>query len=207
MYDYNITTPLLNLACILSREFARFAPEYVTVPDKAVFRRYGDVPSRKEAHKTPAAIWVRKGMQGMRGACFYFHFNDREAVVLGGVYYAEPGQLPAYRQLLRDNYQEFQEILREPELESLFGGLQGDKSRRMPRGLCSDHPAAELLRQTQWYLVSLLEMDLLSTPRLLPTLVHHFEVVAPMVEFLNRPFAPKPALKRTAFSSALGGSR
>jgi len=205
MYEFKITTPLLNLACTISREFARFAPNYVTVPDKAVFPMYGDVPSRgKQDYQTPAAIWVRKGPQGMRGACFYFHFTDKEAVVMGGVYYAEPAQLLAYRSLLRDNYRQFQEILRQPKLQSLFGELQGEKSRRTPSGFRSDHPAAELNKQKQWYLVSMLDMDLLSTPRLLPTLVEHFEVMAPMVEFLNRPFAQKP-MKRLAFAMAPAG--
>lgn len=200
MYDQKITTPLLNLVCTVSREFARFAPDYVTVPDKAVFRMYGDVPSRgKEAHKTPAAIWVRNGIQGMRGACFYFHFTDKEAVVLGGVYSAEPAELLAYRRLLSDNYREFEEILRESKLQSLFGQLQGEKSRPMPKGFCANHPAVELLKQKQWYLVSMLDMGLLSTPRLLPTLVDHFEVMAPMVEFLNRPFKQKLRARRMAF--------
>jgi len=200
MYDQKITTPLLNLVCTVSREFARFAPDYVTVPDKAVFRMYGDVPSRrKEAHKTPAAIWVNQGAQGQRGACFYFHFTDKEAVVLGGVYSAEPADLLAYRRLLHDSYREFREILCEPKLNSLFGGLQGEKSQRMPKGFYPGHPAAELIKQKQWYLVSMLDMELLSTTRLLPTLVDHFEVMAPVVEFLNRPFAQKQKTKRTAF--------
>jgi uncharacterized protein (TIGR02453 family) len=205
MYDHKITTPLLNMVCTVSREFARFAPDYVTVPDKAVFRMYGDVPSRwNQAHKTPAAIWVCKGAPGMRGACFYFHFTDKEAVVLGGVYHAEAADLLAYRGLLRDNYREFRDILRQPELLSLFGELQGEKLHRMPAGFSSDHPAAELIKRKQWYLVSMLDMNLLSTPRLLPSLVHHFEVMAPLVEFLNRPFAQKPMFKRTAFAGAGG---
>jgi uncharacterized protein (TIGR02453 family) len=205
MYDQKITTPLLNLVCTVSREFARFAPDYVTVPDKAVFRMYGDVPSRRDqAHKTPAAIWVRKGTQEMRSACFYFHFTDREAVVLGGVYHAEPADRLAYRTLLRDNHREFQEILSEPKLQSLFSELQGEKLRRMPAGFWPNHPAAELIRRKQWYLVSMLDMNLLSTPRLLPSLVNHFEVMAPLVEFLNRPFAQKPTFKRTAFAAARG---
>lgn len=206
MYDRKITTPLLSMVCTVNREFARFAPDYVTVPDQAVFRMYGDIPSRwNQTYKTPAAIWVRKGARGMSGACFYFHFTDKEAVVLGGVYCAEPAELFAFRRLLRDNYQEFEGILREPRLQSLFGSLQGEKSHRMPKGFSPEHPAAEMIKQKQWYLVSTLDMELLSTTRLLPTLVEHFEVMAPAVEFLNRPFARKPMFKRMAF--AVAGNR
>jgi uncharacterized protein (TIGR02453 family) len=209
LYEYKITTPLLNLVCSVSREFARFAPNYSTLPGKAVFRIFGEAASsrNKVAHRThPAAIWVHRDAKSARGACFYFHFTAKEAVVLGGVYSAEPDELLAYRRLLHDHYMEFEAILRDPKLRSQVGELQGDKASRMPKGLCPNHhhPAADLMKQKQWYLVSMLDLGLLSTDRLLPTLVHHFEVMTPMVEFLNRPFAQKPRVKRMAFSVAPG---
>lgn len=191
LYDYKITTPLLNLVCSVSREFARFAPNYVTPPATAVFRIFGDSTSSRNqsTHRThPAAIWVHKRANGARGACFYFHFTPKEAVVLGGVYSARPAELLAYRRLLADHYLELEEILRSPRLETLAGKLQGEKSSRMPKGFSPSHPAGQLIKQKQWYLVSMLDVDLLSTDRLLPTLVDHFEVMAPFVEFLNRPF-------------------
>ncbi len=209
LYDYKITTPLLNLVCSLSREFARFAPDYVTPPEKAVFRIFGNTASSRNltTRRThPAAIWVRKDANGARGACLYFHFTPNEAVVLGGVYSAEPAELLAYRRLLHDHYMELEEILRSPKLKTLAGKLQGEKSSRMPKGFSGNHPAAELIKQKQWYLVSMLDMGLISTDRLLPALVNHFEVMAPLVEFLNRPFAAKPVAKRMAFSTAPGDS-
>src|SRR5262249_18110925 len=208
LYDFKITTPLLNLVCSVSREFARFAPDYVTPPEKAVFRIFGSTASSRDltTRRThPAAIWVRKDANGARGACFYFHFTPSEAVVLGGVYSAEPAELLAYRGLLRDHYLELEEILRSPRLKTLAGELRGDKLSRMPKGFSPNHPAAPLIKQKQWYLVSMLDMDLISTDRLLPALVNHFEVMAPLVEFLNRPFAAKPA-KRMAFATAPGDS-
>jgi len=205
LYEYKITTPLLNLVCSVSREFARFAPNYATLPAKAVFRIFGDTASSRNraAHRAhPAAIWVHKDAKGAKGACFYFHFTPDEAVVLGGVYSAEPDELLAYRKLLRDNYEEFENILRVPGLKSLVGDLRGEKTSRMPRGFSPNHPAADLIKRKQWYSVSMLDTSLLSTDRLMPTLVNHFEVMAPMVEFLNRPFAQKPKVRRTVFGTA-----
>ena len=41
-YEKQIKVPMLDLACCLSREFARFSPHYVTPPEKSVFRIYRD---------------------------------------------------------------------------------------------------------------------------------------------------------------------
>ena len=76
--------------------------------------------------------------------------------------------------------------------------------KHMPKDLCPNHPAAALMRRKQWYLVSVLDPGLLHTNRLLPELVRHFEVMAPFVQFLNRPFARTQTSKRLAFAKATG---
>src|SRR5262245_4904982 len=59
MYKFKITDPLLELVCSISREFARFAPNYVTPPEKAVFPIFGLKNSSAQAHNIhPGAIWV-----------------------------------------------------------------------------------------------------------------------------------------------------
>jgi uncharacterized protein (DUF2461 family) len=69
----------------------------------------------------------------------------------------------------------------------------------VPKGFCADHPAEALLRQKQWYLESMLDIKLLTTARLVSEIAKRFEVMAPMVEFLNRPFAQKEKRKKMLF--------
>jgi uncharacterized protein (TIGR02453 family) len=187
----------------VSREFARFARNYATLPSKAVFpifKNNGSAAAKSPSLAYPAAIWVNRDARGVRGACFYFHFTDNEAVVLGGVYSAEADEILAYRKLLQESYREVEQILRDPRLRALAGELQGEKLARMPKGFSTTDPAADLIRRKQWYLVSMLDKELLSTERLLPTLVMHFEAMAPFVEFMNRALAkrrkPKKAFAR-----------
>jgi uncharacterized protein (TIGR02453 family) len=204
LYEYKITDPLLELVCSVTREFARFARSYITPPDKAVFHIFGETGSprpRATDKRHPAAIWAHKHAEGSRGACFYFHFTDKEAVVLGGVYSAQPDELLAYRQMLQKDYLQFRQILREPRLRTLFGGLHGEQLKHVPKGFPPDHAAADLLRRNQWYVVSMLDIGLLSTERLLPTLVKHFEAMAPLVEFLNRPLGHGPKPRKKSFGA------
>lgn len=201
-YEALIKAPMLQLVDCLNAEFASFAPDYVTPPQKSVFRIYRD--TRFSHDKTPykthiAAIFPRNGADRMRGACFYFHFTEKELLAFGGVYSPERDELLAYRGLLQEHYRDFEKILHNKTLRRTVGGLQGEQLSRMPKGFPPDHPAEGLLRQRQWYLESVLEIKLLTTPRVLSSLARSFAVMAPFVEFMNRPFVHKQKPRKMPF--------
>jgi len=201
-YESLIKVPMMDLACCLSREFARFAPDYVTPPDKSVFRIYRDAHfahGRKPYQTHIAAAFARHGAQRLRGPCFYFHFTDSELLALGGAYAPTRDELPSYRTFLAENYREFQDILNVPGLRENLGELHGEPLKRMPNGICPNHPAAGLIQRKQWYLVKILDVSLVTSPRLLPELARSFEAMAPFVNFLGRPFATRVMVKRAAF--------
>lgn len=193
-YETLIKIPMLELVGQLNTAFSNFAPSYVTDPQKAIFRIYRD--TRFSHDKTPykthiAAIFPRHSAERMRGACFYFHFTDKELLAFGGVYHPERDELVAYRALLGEHHRELEEILGDKKLRRTVGRLQGEQMSRTPKGYTPDHPAESLLRHRQWYLESVLDIKLLTTKRLLPILADSFKVMAPFVEFMNRPFARK----------------
>jgi uncharacterized protein (TIGR02453 family) len=201
-YESLIKLPMMELAGCLNEEFARFAPAYVTLPQKAVFRIYRD--TRFSHDKTPykthiAAIFPRNSAEKMRGAVFYFHFTEKELLVFGGVYSPERDELLAYRTHIEEHHEELQQILNDKRVKRTLGGLQGEQLQRIPKGFPVDHPAEGLLRQRQWYLESTLEIGLLTSRKLVSEMARHFELMAPMVEFLNRAFARQQKRKPMPF--------
>lgn len=202
-YEKLIKLPMLELIGCLNEEFARFAPNYVTPPQKATYRIYRDTRFSKDKspYKTHiSAIFPRSTALKKEGAVFYFHFTEKELLVFGGVYMPEREELLAYRTLLQDRHEELQEILRDPKLRRMVGQLQGEKLSRMPKGFPTDHPAESLLRGKQWYLENTLDPCTVTSPKLLPELSKHFQVMAPMVEFLNQALAQKRKPHKLAFS-------
>ncbi len=201
-YESLIKHPMMELVSCLNEELAAFAPEYMTPPQKAVFRIYRD--TRFSHDKTPykshvAAIFPRSTADKNSGACFYFHFTEKELLLFGGVYSPERDELLAYRTLLQERYEEFQEILREKKLKAAFGGMQGEQLTRMPKGFPVDHPAEGLLRQRQWYLEKTLDVKLLTGRKLVPEMARHLRLMTPFVEFLNRPFVHQRKPKAMPF--------
>jgi uncharacterized protein (TIGR02453 family) len=201
-YEALIKAPMLEFVACLNEEMARFAPNYVTPPEKAVYRIYRD--TRFSPDKTPykthiAAIFPCISAVKREGAVFYLHFTEKELLAFAGVWGPDRDELLAYRTLLRDNHEEFNTILSNKALLKKVGELQGEQLSRMPKGFPVNHPAEALLRQKQWYLESTLDIALLTTPSLVPELAKRFALMAPMVEFLNRPFAQKEKRKKMPF--------
>src|SRR6478752_1938048 len=190
-YEALIKAPMLEFVGCLNEEFTRSAPAYVTPPEKAVYRIYRD--TRFSPDKTPykthiAVIFPRNSVVKREGAVFYLHFTEKDLLAFAGVWGPDRDELMAYRALLRDNHEEFEAILAGKSLRKLVAGLQGEQLTRMPKGFPVGHPAEGMLRQKQWYLESTLPISVLTTPRIVPELARRFALMAPMVEFMNRPF-------------------
>src|SRR5262245_14534897 len=161
-YETLIKLPMLELINALNAEFERFAPDYITPPEKSVYRIYRD--TRFSHDKTPykthiSAIFPRRTAIKREGAVFYFHFTEKNVLAFGGVYGPERDELLAYRTLLAERHEEFEGILREKKLRRMVGGLQGEQLSRVPKGFPCDHSAEGLLRHRQWYLEAMLDID------------------------------------------------
>jgi uncharacterized protein (TIGR02453 family) len=201
-YETLIKLPMMELISALNDEFARFAPDYITPPEKAVYRIYRD--TRFSHDKTPykthiSAIFPRRTAVKREGAVFYFHFTEKDVLAFGGVYSPTRDELLAYRALLAERHEEFEEIVRDKRVRRLTSGLQGEQLSRVPKGFPCDHPAEALLRRRQWHLGSELDIKLLTTAQLLPELARHFAAMASFVEFLNQAFSQKPQRKKMLF--------
>jgi uncharacterized protein (TIGR02453 family) len=201
-YESLIKAPMCELVECLNHELARFAPQYITQAQKAVYRIYRDTRFSKD--KTPykthiSAIFPRSNAVKREGAVFYFHFTEKELLIFGGAWSPERDELLAYRHNIQENHEELAAILREPRLRRSFGTLQGEQLSRMPKGFPVDHPAEGLLRQKQWYLEHTMDAKALCSPRLPQELAKRFELITPFLEFMNRPFARKTPPKKMLF--------
>src|SRR5579864_6503748 len=108
-YDALIKAPMLQLVDALNHELERFAPQYITLPQKALYRIYRDTRFAKD--KTPykthvSAIFPGSNAIKREGAVFYFHFTEKELLIFGGVWGPERDELLAYRTLIQESHEE-----------------------------------------------------------------------------------------------------
>ena len=192
VYEEHVKQPMLALAAALNGDFAKFAPEYVTDPAKAVFRIYRDTRFSKD--KTPykthiAAQFGRRDLAKMGGAGFYFSIAPEHVEAGGGAYMPSPETLRALRARIAENHERFQALVDAKRLRQLLGDLKGGRLTRVPKGYPPDHPAADLVRYKSLYFFIELPGELALEPELQPELAKRFKALTPFLEFLNEPLA------------------
>jgi uncharacterized protein (TIGR02453 family) len=192
IFEAQVKQPMRELVAELNAAMMGFAPEYVTDPDKAIYRIYRDTRFSKD--KTPykdhiAASFRRRGTVGHSDAGYYLEVSHKEVGIGGGVYMPSPETLRAIRNRIAGRHEEFRRIVGARAVRQLFGELQGERLSRVPKGFCAEHPAADLLRFKQLYLYVELPPDLATTRVLYGEIVKRFRAMAPFLEFLA---APRP---------------
>ncbi len=191
-FDETLKLPMRELVAALNDAMKKFAPDYVTDPDKAIYRIYRDTRFSKD--KTPykdhiAASFPRQGTPG--GGGFYVAVSHKEVAIGGGIYMPAPETLLALRQHIADHHLEFRKIVAKPAVRQLFQGLQGEQLTRVPKGFDREHPAADLLRYRRYILYVELPPDLATSPDLYPEVIRHFRTMTPFLEYLNAPLTRK----------------
>ena len=195
VYEEQVKRPMRELVDALNAELRRFSPEYVTDPDKAIYRIYRDTRFSKD--KTPykehiAASFRPHGNASHSDAGYYVAVSHKEVAVGGGVYMPDPEVLLSIRQHIAERHQEFRKILAARPVKRLLGELQGEQLSRVPKGFAADHPAADLLRFKRFILYVELPPDLATTPALFTEVLERFRVMKPFLSFLTA----RPAAKR-----------
>lgn len=191
IFDRSLKAPMEQFVEAINSKLARFAPQFIAEPKKAIYRIYRDTRFSKD--KTPykthlAASFNRNGMARHASAGYYCSVGADQIEVAAGIYMPGPDELRAVREYLIEHHEQMQALCANKALVRLVGPLQGEQLTRMPKGFPVNHPADDLIRRKQFYFYDTrLDPSLASTPKLLSEVVKRFEALAPFVDFMNEP--------------------
>ncbi len=203
-FDGLLRLPMLALCGQVSDDLRSFAVEHVTPAAKAARRIYRDTRFSKD--KTPykagvSALFPRAGLGKDGGAVFYFGISPDGVRVAAGLYNPGPAELAAVRADIDADPAGFTKLVTAKPLLRLLGPCQGEQLVKVPKAYAADH-----LRRKQWYVTTLLDPDLATTPGLRKAIVERFKAATPFMNRLNetvlaavhddtgdgRPVRPKP---------------
>ena len=198
LFDEHVKAPMLDLIGAINTDLAKFAPEYVTEPKSAIFRIYRD--TRFSADKTPykthvAASFSRRGSERLGTGGFYFSVSHDAIEVAAGLWHPDRDVTLLVRNHIAETHQELSRILANKKARKLAGELKGDALTRAPKGFHPSHPAADFIKMKDWVLDVALEADLATTPQLQRAIVERFRVMAPALNYLNRPLLARKPVK------------
>ncbi len=191
-YERAIRQPMIAVINALAEDLPSFAPGLVASPKASMYRIYRDVrfSENKAPYKTHvAAHFSPRNRPKHEGAGLYFHLSPEEVWIGGGVYAPDTSQLQAIREHIASNHRRLRAIVESPAFRRSVGALDGEQLQRVPRGFAKDHPAANYLKYRQFLAGRELPAATATSPRFYTTLLSVFRHVAPLIRFLNEPFA------------------
>ncbi len=193
IYDTAVKAPMVEFVDVLNAEFARFAPEYITDPKKAMHRIYRDTrfSKNKTPYKTNSSASFHQSVTDKEAmAGFYVSVSPFQIEVAGGVYSPEPPQMLAIRNAISNDLDTWAALVEHKKRKKFLGELQGDALTRPPKGFPKDDPADFWIRKKQWLYFDLtLDPALALTPKLVGEVVRRFEAMHPVIQFLNAALA------------------
>lgn len=205
-YEAAVKRPMAALVEEMDARFATIAPEICGDPRRSVFRIHRDVrfSPDKSPYKTHAACWFYHqdagkgvGQAAHGGAGFYFHIEPDASIVGAGLWMPSSDALKLVRQAIGSDHAAFRRTLGARAFVRRFGSLSEEAvMRRVPRGFDPDHPAADLLRFRSFTVTRQLAPAEVTSSRLPDLLEREYELLVPMVRWLNSALGFLPADRR-----------
>lgn len=159
-------------------------------PKDCMFRVNRDLrfSKNKTPYKTNFGAFICFGGKKSIFSGYYFHCEPGQNFVGGGLWMPMPPELNKVRQEIDYNLDKFKKIILSKKFRSVYKGLSHDDEymlSRIPKGYDAGNPAAEYLKMKSFIAEKELKDAELTSKGLLNKILHAFEVLQPMNEFIN----------------------
>ncbi len=157
---------------------------------ESAYRIYRDI--RFSLDKTPYKVYFSASMSptGHRmehygGYYLQMDIRPGETGFYGGIWQPDSDSLKKLRNAIVDNIEEFEEIIHQPELESLYPGWVGERLKSAPKGWPKDHPQIEFLRLKDYGKFHTCDESFFYSPDWPERSLEIMSVLKPLIDFLN----------------------
>ena len=188
-YEENVREPLKKFVTHLIAEVAKKDKAFDGLEAKdCIFRINRDIRFSKD--KTPykmmvSAVVAPKGKKSKAVNGVYFELGPEHVRVYGGVYEIDKEDLLIVREGIAANPGKFKKIYSNDAFVKMFGSLQGDKNKIIPKHLKGAAEKEPLIYNKQWYFYTEFEPEVILRDDLDKLILNCFEVGKPMEKFFN----------------------
>ncbi len=151
-----------------------------------VFRIYRDVRFSKDKtpYKSRFAGYFIRATQELRGG-YYLNIEPGNCIVGGGFYGPEPADLKRIRKEFEQDDSEMRSILNDKKFKATFGELQGEEVKSAPRGFDSEHPAIDLIRKKQFYVIRKFTDKEVQSPDFINQVMETYQTIRPFFNYMS----------------------
>lgn len=119
---------------------------------------------------------------------FYFHLQNNETFLGGGMWQPSPEHLFKYRQELDYNPEKLKTIIFSNSFKVGFPIISGEKLKTIPKNYKADHPEIELLKFKELFFMKKFSNVETMNPNFIENLFKHCLILKPYLDYLNELF-------------------
>lgn len=156
------------------------------IESHSIFRIYRDVrfSNDKTPYKARFAGSFKRATAALRGG--YFLNIEPGATIAGGGFYApNPSDLKRIRQEFEQDDSEINAILNNGKFKKDFGGLMGSEVKTAPRGFDIEHPAINLIRKKQFYVIRNFSDKEVTSPDFIDLILDTYKTLRPYFDYMS----------------------
>lgn len=193
-YETEVKQPFQDfVGHLLLRIRSELQPDLFVEPRDCIFRIYRDVRFSKD--KTPhklhqSAVIHPRGKKAKQEPGFYFEMGKEGLGVFAGLYAPSRAQIYELRAAMAQEPQRLAEIAAEPLFQELFGDIQGERYKRIPKEYRELGESQPLFYHKQWYVQSQLPGETLLRPDLDELMLQHYRAAQDFNAYLNEQAGP-----------------
>ena len=159
---------------------------------EAIFRIYRDVRFRKDKTPYKTHMSASVGPGGRKGneiGGIYIHAGADHFRIYTGFYMPTAKQVKQVREEISYNMDRFKAILEEPSFKKLFGAVQGEEHKRVPKEYADLIEAQPLLMKKSYYAFNEMPAKTILKKELVDICRKHYIAAQPFGQFFNEAIA------------------
>lgn len=202
-YEAELKQPCLSFISELAEPLKKISPHYVanTKPvGGSLFRIHRDARFSKDKspYKTHAGMrFYHEGTQGsarsevtgngamgrLDAPVFYLHVEPGQSFIGGGLWHPQADSVKRVRNYMMSNPASWKKATRDAKFRKTYE-LEGETLSRPPQGYDPQHELIEDLKRKDFVCTATLTQDELCAPDALKTVLKHFALASPMLDWL-----------------------
>lgn len=192
-YEKSVKKPFEIFIADALKEIAKNDPSVKITAKDAIFRINKDI--RFSQDKSPykldrSAILSSAGRKDHSVPGFYVSLGPEHVAFGGGAYFLPADSLSKVRHTIIKQPDSFKKLVADKRFNSVYSnGLQGDENKRLPKDVAAHAENIPLLYKKQLYYMNHLDPGLVSSDKLMDTLLEHYHAAFELQQFLREAVA------------------
>ena len=188
-YEKSVKKPFKNFVTDLLIEIQKIDSEVQIEAKEAIFKVNRGIRFAKD--KTPykiqmSAIISPGGRKNKEAPGLYIEVSPENFTIYGGVRQLSKDNLLELRSYIATRNKEFSNLISDKTFSNNFGGILGEKSKRIPVELKEAAAKQELIYNKSFYFIKTLPPETLLREDLIPLLIEQYKIALPFNQFVRK---------------------